>query len=426
MLQADPVRSTSDAPRLSAARQRAEAEFAVSVRTSEPFATVAIVLDAPGQGPAVEQARRRFLALGRIAQELSPGPRSVVELSADRILWSLPATDLVRAGALVDQFIRWARAERSKDRARLHWNIGVACSRGTEAEQVSGLFLETLFEVAVEGAEVADAAGGDRWAHTELYALVQRRLEREGHVAPRVSVGSPPLAKPPVLQAPVPDSPAGTITPTRAPLRSVPPPDTAPPVARVVTAPVSIARASVAPSDTASVSIAKPVATSVPVPSGEVPARHLVADPNPFDVGGPFCDPPAARENDLSEPDPLGSAVFRALTHAGLDLTQARVVEQALLPHLQSEVEQACERSVRGSEARVALLERRIAKLVAELDEVESRELRRVPEEFGVASTFKAVQGLARDDERFALKSELLEAILKANLELAAHLGRGA
>lgn len=77
---------------------------------------------------------------------------------------------------------------------------------------------------------------------------------------------------------------------------------------------------------------------------------------------------------------------------------------------------------------RVDLLERRIAKLIAALNESEQRwqkagEL--IGSEPGLASVYREVQGLTDDEQHFELKQHLMEQILEENLALRTELEEG-
>lgn len=77
--------------------------------------------------------------------------------------------------------------------------------------------------------------------------------------------------------------------------------------------------------------------------------------------------------------------------------------------------------------AKVELLERRIAKLTALLEQAEQN-LARVAamrgDDPGIASIYRSVQGLAPDERAFAFKQKLMKKIFQANLELKQELAR--
>jgi hypothetical protein len=69
----------------------------------------------------------------------------------------------------------------------------------------------------------------------------------------------------------------------------------------------------------------------------------------------------------------------------------------------------------------IDLLERRIAKLTAQLAEAESA-LQKIAKmkgiDLGIASIYRTVQGLSEEEDAFALKQELMQKIFEANYEL--------
>jgi hypothetical protein len=75
----------------------------------------------------------------------------------------------------------------------------------------------------------------------------------------------------------------------------------------------------------------------------------------------------------------------------------------------------------------VELLQRRIAKLQRMLDKAEET-LRRLasmsPDDPGIASIYRTVQGLSPEDRAFAFKQKLMKKIFQANLELKQELSR--
>jgi len=81
------------------------------------------------------------------------------------------------------------------------------------------------------------------------------------------------------------------------------------------------------------------------------------------------------------------------------------------------------EGAIRDRDMAIDRLERRVAKLIASLDEVE-RALQRVLAtreiDAGIASLYRVVQGLAMHDPRIEQKKAMMEEIFLANMELRA------
>ena len=93
--------------------------------------------------------------------------------AGDELLVLCPGLGPAEAGTAARGLVDGARALRVRSGARElrpRLSIGLAHTRGR-----GELELEVLFEVARESLGVAQAAGGDRWVHTELYDLLVRR-----------------------------------------------------------------------------------------------------------------------------------------------------------------------------------------------------------------------------------------------------------
>jgi len=248
-------------------------------------------------------------------------------------------------------------------------SIGVASSLAPAAADLDGLFLETLLGVAADGAEVAGVGGA--WVHTELYGLVQRRLVSHGFCAPAAERGPLPIHGP-------------------------------------------------RPSDPAPAEAGEGAPRSGGSADGwrEIQPR-AAAPPRPGDGIQVGEDSPEAG---------LTRLVLRALEGAGLNRSEASAAQGALLPLLDSFLDAQRARSADESRAHVARLERRISKLKRQLERLEGADLgvHASPGRdgssgsSGVSSTFREAQGLSPGDRQFELKSDLLGAILKANLELVA------
>lgn len=101
-------------------------------------------------------------------------------LEGDRLTVLLPHTDPRGVTFLADRLLAGARklAFDMDDRTlRVSLSIGLSNNRHPDADS-----FETMEKVAEEGVVVAEAAGGDRWAETELYALHTKRRRPEAQV----------------------------------------------------------------------------------------------------------------------------------------------------------------------------------------------------------------------------------------------------
>ncbi len=98
-------------------------------------------------------------------------------LQGDRLTVLLPHTDPRGVTFLADRLLAGARklAFNMDDRTlRVSLSIGISNNRHPDADS-----FETMEKVAEEGVAVAEVAGGDRWAETELYALHTKRPRPE-------------------------------------------------------------------------------------------------------------------------------------------------------------------------------------------------------------------------------------------------------
>lgn len=90
-------------------------------------------------------------------------------LDGDRLTVLLPHTDPRGVTFLADRLLAGARKlvfDMDDRSLRVSLSIGIAHNRHPDADS-----FDTMEKVAEEGVVVAEAAGGDRWAETELYAL---------------------------------------------------------------------------------------------------------------------------------------------------------------------------------------------------------------------------------------------------------------
>lgn len=94
-------------------------------------------------------------------------------LIEDRMMVLFPHTSERAAKALADRLLARARDLSFNGAAgTLRITLSIGISHNSEASELS---FEGLKEVATEGLAVADASGGDRWAATELYDIVQKK-----------------------------------------------------------------------------------------------------------------------------------------------------------------------------------------------------------------------------------------------------------
>ena len=117
---------------------------------------------------------------GLVRKAVDPGSGPVhCESTEEGLLVLVDGISAERGRELAQRVVCAARALRSgSSKAGATVSIGIAHNR-----QRDPIFFETLCEVAWRGAEVAASGGGDRWAQTEIYRLVQRRLDKHGAAA---------------------------------------------------------------------------------------------------------------------------------------------------------------------------------------------------------------------------------------------------
>lgn len=116
-------------------------------------------------------------------------------LDEDRLVCVFPHTSARAARGLCGRLLAATRD--------LVFQVGPATVRITLSmglahnEQQGELGFETLRRVAIEGLTVAEAAGGDRWAETELYGLYEAQRRRESEEEEREPpAGSAPTTGP--------------------------------------------------------------------------------------------------------------------------------------------------------------------------------------------------------------------------------------
>ena len=228
----------------------------------------------------------------------------------------------------------------------LSLSIGIAENR-TDVE----LYFETLVLVAEEGLAVARARGGECCVHTMLYRSLQEMKERdEAALSGRKKI------------ARTTNSTSYTPTPSSAPERSVPEPESPPGSLPLVPA---------------------------FVPSNETDSEALVR----------------TRAEALAQR--LSSSAIRDLR---LDYERRLDEERALRRELEIS---------ENSANSVELLQLRIQKLSSSLEMTEKRlievcTMKNV--DAGVSSIYRQVQGLANVDEDYAVKKEMMKNIFEANM----------
>lgn len=329
----------------------------------------------PGRGKdAVALVREEIEALPRAGEiAVAEDGDALVVLFGDT---GLEAGQL--AGELLIEQTRGLRLPDSGEELWVGASIGIAIDTPQQRHP-----FEVLLGVAREGAGVARSRGGECVVHSEVYALVRRRLEREHPgwfaAAPGESAGVEPSA-PAAAQS----APPGSSVDSAEAASGAPPPG------------AESAAAAEPPGG-------EPAGSS---PSGSAAAdarreelarrlRQAIAE----DVAARPSAPP--RDEDLME--------------------RARRLAAEALDEAMSEREQEHRR-------RVELLEARIHRLVRSLEETE-RTLQRVLTERdtdpGVPSAYRRVQGLDAAEQHYELKRELMQRILEANLELRRQLENG-
>jgi diguanylate cyclase (GGDEF)-like protein len=103
-------------------------------------------------------------------------------LVEDRLVCIFPHTSARAVRGLSERLLSTSRAlvfQVGPASLRITLSIGVSHN-----EHPGELSFETLKRVAEEGLAVADAAGGDRWAETELYGIYEAQRSREEQPAP--------------------------------------------------------------------------------------------------------------------------------------------------------------------------------------------------------------------------------------------------
>lgn len=307
-----------------------------------------------GDGAA---ARVRDAVLGWLRESL-PGRELLLVEDGLRAALLAPGASLAEVSAAARRAIERGRAgEAVLDGAALRPRLAAGVADGARRDAA---WVETVLEVAAEGAAVAGAAGGNRCVHTEVYEHVQARLARELPEWAR----RPPEPEPP----PAPSAPSA-----RAPAAEERDPDAA----------SAAEPAQEAPPPPAQVELPEDLERSI--------ERRLLEDVE-------------AEQRGL----PQRRIVDFAMERARIEWERAA---SRLASRHAEEIERLERRIAKLSEA-LEGAERRMA------------ENGRDDSAGGVASAFRSVQGLSETEQDHELKRELMGMIFKANLELYRQLGR--
>lgn len=127
-------------------------------------------------------ARALVEAAAGVLGETAGVERHLVARGEEDLRALLPGRTIADAPALADDLLARAKAvsvPAGDARAWLNLAIGVA-----HDAHLANAELATLVTVADKGAAVAEAGGGNRWAHTELYDLAQGDLRARAVVVP--------------------------------------------------------------------------------------------------------------------------------------------------------------------------------------------------------------------------------------------------
>ena len=196
-----------------------EAGFQEARGTLRPLALLLVEPDRlEGAGEPARAALRGELE--ELLGSLLGGGRAIGGWRDGRLHAILPDTERADLEALASALVAAGR-ELSVDRAgvprSVTLSVGVAHWRGGEERT-----FQTLLRVAEEGLRVAVSGGGNRWVHTELYALLGKLDGGEGPApeaagARESAVGTLLFAKDAEDDGPPPEPPLRSIQPDRPP-----------------------------------------------------------------------------------------------------------------------------------------------------------------------------------------------------------------
>lgn len=127
----------------------------------------------------VETRETILRALADMVREETRASDLLGTLVGDRLLVLVPHTARAGADALAKRLLEGTRRLKfESDGRNVRVTLSIGGSHNQSAKPTQRLFYETLLAVAESGLDVALAAGGDRFVHTELYDWFQRRAER--------------------------------------------------------------------------------------------------------------------------------------------------------------------------------------------------------------------------------------------------------
>lgn len=151
-------------------------EFERAQRYGYPIACMLLLVDRLDTLQAIHGYDSREQVLLGIVELMKSETRAsdfLGYLMDDRLLTVFPHTSSEAAGFLARRLLAGARKLRFTTG---YGTVGVTLSIGLSHNQHPGaISFDTLVTVAEEGLAVADAAGGDRFAETELYQLCESR-----------------------------------------------------------------------------------------------------------------------------------------------------------------------------------------------------------------------------------------------------------
>jgi GGDEF domain-containing protein len=392
----EPALGHASNPSTAEVRGWMEHEFEQAQRDRTPAALLRVRVE--GFDRLAPRPERRRTVLTTVLDLLRDSPRAGDLLACregDDLIVLLPGTAPEAAELIARQSIERARKlalPGSETPQRASLCIGLA-----HVQSDLDLYFETLLQVAEEGLVVASSSGGERFVHTQLYGLFQRQVERAR--GPRAARPAGPLK--PLALAPQPAIAAKNGTTVTAPPSS-------PPIEKPAlngAAPAVHA----APAADGGAEHAPELNGAAPAVNGVEPVASVAADAL-FE----------ARIKSVFAADTRGANPSAEIERRVLELSRAWA---------QDALAQMLKRVEERHQSEIDLYERRIQKLAQALDATEE-DLRRIANlkaiDPGVASAYRSVQGLDRNESQYAAKLSLLSKLLQANLELRAQLGGAA
>jgi len=298
--------------------------------------------------------------------ELPRAEEFLIDLEAGRLLVLIPDMPTEAAEVIAQLLIAGAReltlAGETEPR-RISLEIGLA------QQQERELYFETLVLVAGEGAQVAHARGGECAIHSELYGLLQNRLERQRREA-------------------LSEQPLGAAAET---------------VAAQLEEPVE----------------ADPVAEAPAVPDEReklaAQLQALVAR-----------DSQRRSKREMEAELKRVAEVYAAEAVAKVEQERKRLLASGEIVAPPAQVPVAESITAPKDRGQVERLERRLQKLLSTLEETERRldEVSRTKGvEVGVPSAYRTVQGLSAVDKNLDLKRDIMRKLLDENIKLRQQLG---